>query len=110
MTSVRVAHDLGLRVAGTLARPIDPYSLHAMLLSNPVRRRTDQRPATGYPSAQELDNALRNREIYTEYQPKSNLVTGEIVGVEALARWHSPTRGLIPPERFVPVAEQSDLI
>ncbi len=110
LTSIRVAHELGLRIAGTLARPVDPYSLHAMMLSNPVRRRTDQRPVTGYPSAQELDHALRDGEIHTEYQPKSDLVTGEIVGVEALARWHSPTLGLIPPERFVPVAEQSDLI
>jgi EAL domain-containing protein (putative c-di-GMP-specific phosphodiesterase class I)/CheY-like chemotaxis protein len=106
----RLARDLGLRVTGTLARPIDPYRLHALLLANPVRIRADQRLATPYPAAQDLDRALREGEIHTEYQPKTDLTTGAIVGVEALARWRSPTLGLIPPDRFVPVAEESDLI
>ena len=106
----RVARDLGLRVAGTLAKPIDPYSLHALLRSNPIRRNMDQRVVTGAPTAEELDRALRGNEIHTEYQPKTDLQTGEIVGFEALARWQSPTRGLIPPEQFIPVAEESGLI
>ena len=106
----RVARDLGLRVAGTLAKPIDPYSLHALLLSNPVRPSADKRRVTGIPTAEEFGLALSNNEIHTEYQPKTNLVTGEIVGFEALARWQSPARGIIAPEQFIPVAEQSDLI
>jgi EAL domain-containing protein (putative c-di-GMP-specific phosphodiesterase class I)/ActR/RegA family two-component response regulator len=105
-----VARELGLRVAGTLARPVDPYSLHGLLLANPVRKRGEQRRGAGLPSAEDLDRALRGDEIHTEYQPKTDLVTGEIVGVEALARWHSPTLGLISPDQFVPIAEQSDLI
>ena len=108
--ALQLARDLGLRIAGTLARPIDPYSLHALLLSNPSRPRADRRSAMMYPSAQDLDRALREGEIHTEYQPKTDLLTGQIVGVEALARWHSPTLGLIPPDQFVPVAEQSGLI
>ena len=106
----RIARDLGLRVAGTLAKPIDPYSLHALLLSNPTRMRVDARRVTGSPTAEEFELALRNDEIHTEYQPKTDLMTGEVVGVEALARWRSPTRGMVSPEQFVPVAEQSDLI
>lgn len=108
--SPRTARDLGLRVAGTLCRPIDPYRLHALLLSNPLRPRTDKALAASYPNAQDLDQALRDDEIHTEYQPKTDLVTGEIVGVEALARWHSPTLGVIGPNLFVPIAEQSNLI
>jgi EAL domain-containing protein (putative c-di-GMP-specific phosphodiesterase class I) len=108
--SLQSARDFGLRVSGALARPIDPYRLHALLLSNPPTARADKRLATSYPTAQELDQALRDGEIHTEYQPKTNLVTGEIVGVEALARWHSPTLGIISPDQFVPVAEQSGLI
>lgn len=104
------ARDLGLRVAGTLSRPIDPYRLHALLLSNPLRPRTDKGAAVSYPNAQDLDQALRDDEIHTEYQPKTDLITGEIVGVEALARWHSPTLGVIGPNHFVPIAEQSNLI
>jgi EAL domain-containing protein (putative c-di-GMP-specific phosphodiesterase class I)/ActR/RegA family two-component response regulator len=106
----RVARDLGLRVAGTLAKPVDPYSLHALLLSNPSRPNPDSRDTGGYPTAAELELALNNDEIHTEYQPKTDLLTGELVGFEALARWQSPTRGLIPPEQFIPIAEQSDQI
>ena len=108
--AARVARELGLRVAGILAKPIDPYSLHALLLANPVRKRGDARRTGGNPSAQDLNRALRGDEIHTEYQPKTDLSTGEIVGVEALARWYSPSFGLITPDQFVPVAEQSDLI
>jgi EAL domain-containing protein (putative c-di-GMP-specific phosphodiesterase class I)/AmiR/NasT family two-component response regulator len=108
--SLQSARDFGLRVAGTLTRPIDPYRLHALLLSNPPSPRLEKRLATSYPTAQELDQALRDGELHTEYQPKTDLATGEIVGVEALARWHSPTLGVIPPDQFVAVAEQSDLI
>jgi EAL domain-containing protein (putative c-di-GMP-specific phosphodiesterase class I) len=44
------------------------------------------------------------------YQPKVNLDTGEITGVEALIRWQQPDRGLVPPSRFVPIAEDCGLI
>ena len=108
--SLQSARDFGLRIAGTLPVPIDPYRLHALLLSNPRSPRLEKRLANSYPTAQELDQALRDGEIHTEYQPKTDLATGEIVGVEALARWHSPTLGVIPPGQFVSVAEQSDLI
>jgi EAL domain-containing protein (putative c-di-GMP-specific phosphodiesterase class I) len=108
--SMQSARDFGLRIAGILPRPIDPYRLHALLLSNPQSPRSEKRLATSYPTAQELDQALRDGELHTEYQPKTDLANGEIVGVEALARWHSPTLGVIPPDQFVRVAEQSDLI
>jgi EAL domain-containing protein (putative c-di-GMP-specific phosphodiesterase class I) len=80
------------------------------LLSNPARPRGNRRIAARFPTAADLDQALRHNEIHTEYQPKTDLITGEIVGVEALARWRSPTFGTVPPDQFVPVAEQSDLI
>ena len=106
----RIASDLGLRVAGTLAKPIDPYSLHALLLANPTHVSPAVRSNLGSPTSEELTQALLDNEIHTEYQPKTNLLTGEVVGVEALARWASPARGMILPEQFIAVAEQSDLI
>jgi len=54
--------------------------------------------------------ALERNEFTLVYQPKIDLATGEISGVEALLRWNHPERGLIQPLKFVPIAEESGLI
>jgi diguanylate cyclase (GGDEF)-like protein/PAS domain S-box-containing protein len=58
----------------------------------------------------ELRQALHRGEFRVHYQPEVDLATGEIVGVEALARWTSPARGPVPPSQFIPVAEATGLI
>ena len=57
-----------------------------------------------------LRHALSRNEFTLHYQPKIDLKTGEIAGVEALLRWRHPTRGLISPLQFVPIAEETGLI
>ena len=57
-----------------------------------------------------LRRALTRREFVLHYQPKINLETEAITGVEALIRWRHPERGLIPPALFVPIAEDCGLI
>jgi diguanylate cyclase len=57
-----------------------------------------------------LRHALSRNEFRLHYQPKIDLVTGEITGVEALLRWQHPTRGMIQPLQFVSIAEESGLI
>ncbi len=57
-----------------------------------------------------LHQAIRDKELYLEYQPKINLLTNEVVGVEALVRWSSPEFGMVMPNHFIPMAERSDLI
>ena len=57
-----------------------------------------------------LRGALDQEEFVLHYQPKVNLDTGEITGVEALIRWPQPDRSLMPPVQFVPVAEDCGLI
>jgi diguanylate cyclase (GGDEF)-like protein/PAS domain S-box-containing protein len=54
--------------------------------------------------------ALERQEFLLHYQPKVNLITGEITGVEALIRWQRTDRRLVPPSEFVPIAEDCGLI
>ncbi len=62
----------------------------------------------------EMENDMRrgfgSGEFSVHYQGKRDLVTGSIVGAEALMRWTHPTRGAIPPETFIPVAEETGMI
>ena len=57
-----------------------------------------------------LRDALEHNQFLLHYQPKINLATGNISGVEALVRWLHPTLGLIPPLEFLPIAEDCGLI
>jgi EAL domain-containing protein (putative c-di-GMP-specific phosphodiesterase class I) len=58
----------------------------------------------------ELRSALDNRELELHYQPKADLRTGDVVGVEALLRWRHAERGMVPPDEFIPLAEQTGLM
>jgi diguanylate cyclase (GGDEF)-like protein len=58
----------------------------------------------------ELRNALARNELVLHYQPVVALDTSETVGFEALLRWNHPTRGLVPPLDFIPMAEDTGLI
>lgn len=57
-----------------------------------------------------LRQAVEKGELFLEYQPQADLVSGEVFGVEALVRWNSPRFGLVRPDRFIAMAEETGLI
>lgn len=57
-----------------------------------------------------LEEALKYKDFLLYYQPQINIQTGKVLGMEALVRWNHPRLGLIPPHKFIPLAEQTELI
>jgi diguanylate cyclase (GGDEF)-like protein len=71
---------------------------------------TDPHDVTELALLAELRRAIEADELVLHYQPKARLRTGDIVGVEALVRWQHPTRGLLGPDAFIPLAENTGLM
>jgi len=78
------------------------YHFFDVLSNQVITRKEKQR--------QRLELALKQDEFYLVYQPKVNMRTGEIYGFEALIRWDNPQEGIIPPDRFIPLCEENNLI
>jgi PAS domain S-box-containing protein/diguanylate cyclase (GGDEF)-like protein len=72
--------------------------------------RTDANIKSRVRLAQELRQAVKSEDFVLYYQPKVELVSGTIIGAEALIRWRHPLFGLQPPNRFIPAAEETGLI
>jgi len=73
-------------------------------------RQLDQNTPERLALMQELGAGIRDGQLVLHYQPKVELSTGHIVGVEALVRWQHPQRGLLPPSLFLPFAELGNTI
>jgi len=58
----------------------------------------------------DLRRALANGQLEVYYQPKIHTIIGQMIGAEALLRWHHPTRGMVPPDKFIGIAEDTGLI
>lgn len=101
-TARRIGEGNGLRVVGALPKPIQMRELRALLDSH-------REPETDE-WANEIRVALEQEQLTIHYQPKVDAGHGHVVGFEALTRWLHPQRGLIGPDRFIPLAESTGLI
>jgi len=108
----RVASEHGLRISGVLPKPFTPTALRTLIMDGAA-----DEPAVAPSKAKpfvvtedELRRAIDMRQLELFYQPKIVCATGELAGFESLVRWRHPTQGIIPPDRFVGLAERSDLI
>lgn len=99
----------GLAVLGRLGKPVSPEDLWAAMSAEPNAGANDAAGATPL-DADTLQRALEAREFKCEFQPKVRLAGGEIVGVEALARWRRDGGTPAPPARFVPAMVRAGMI
>ncbi len=115
--AARSASEHGLRIAGILAKPFSPPRLRELLSDTPD---TDPEylvengePLAGRNqelNAEALQLGIERNEFFLVYQPKVDCNTSLISGFEALMRWQHPSRGVVRPERFIPLAERHGLI
>lgn len=103
---------LGLDLLGDVGKP-----LHAQVLADLLNRFVSgssigecPSSAVAMASEESVRRALEAGQLHAWYQPKFNLRSGEICGVEVLCRWLHPTRGIIAPALFVPVLERCGLL
>jgi len=101
----RLGNTHGLRMLGYLQKPISVAALEEMLGKAGARPKTATEP--------ELAAAIKSDQLILHYQPKIDLKSehaGSIVACEALIRWLHPEHGLLQPDAFIPLAEETGLI
>ncbi|MBO6638147.1 MAG: EAL domain-containing response regulator [Roseitalea sp.] len=119
-TSERLGRSLGLTMHPPLQKPIDVVALEnalttcrSVVAEQQVRDAHPARPPLEPVTVVELADAIENGQLEPFFQPKVDLLSGmdfPIIGAEALVRWNHPQRGLVPPDAFIPLAEENGLI
>jgi len=109
----QLARARSLNVIASFTKPIAIERLQGFLkkiVLNVSQSKNTRPDSDVIPSVEELQRAITLRELILHYQPKIDICTGELTGVEALVRWQHPERGLIYPDLFISLAEENGLI
>jgi predicted signal transduction protein with EAL and GGDEF domain len=118
-SSRRVAIERGLTINGVLSKPFRHDALKNVLAATVAMGGADFGTATPMSvsslgglvvSAEVIEEALDQDQFVLHYQPKIDLATGNVAGVEALLRWQHPLLGLVMPDRVIPGVEKIGLI
>lgn len=107
MYSAKRAGIGGVQIYSSDMTLVDRAELRTSLADNGRRRRT---PVAGIQLLGQLRRAIEDDQLTLVYQPKISLLTGGIVGVEALIRWPHPELGLLTPNQFLPLVRQNGLM
>lgn len=113
---ISLAETLGrthrLNIVAALSKPLRPKELETVLsrMQRPVASDRALAAAADRIGESELAEAIEAGAIVPYYQPKISAFTGHVSGVEALARWHHETRGIVAPGAFIDLAERTGLI
>lgn len=106
-----LARARGLRLLGSVQKPVRVDDLRKLLTQIAAPRlAATSKSAVPEVTVQELRAAIQAGEMDVYVQPQVDARSRALAGVEALARWRSPSRGLVAPDRFIPLAEQNGLI
>jgi EAL domain-containing protein (putative c-di-GMP-specific phosphodiesterase class I)/FixJ family two-component response regulator len=102
---------VGLHVVAALKKPLEIGTLREALGNvKRVKQRLPKQTKKLPIEASALRAGIDAGEILVHYQPKVDIVTGDVRGLEALARWQHPALGLVPPDEFIEVAEKNNFI
>ena len=102
------AHDV--EMLGILSKPVEREALHQLLSAQAARRVVLPFAPRRVFAPEELRKAIAGGQLINHYQPKVELSSGRVVGVEALVRWQHPQAGLVSPDQFIGIAEEHGLI
>ena len=106
----RLARCHGLHVLGALFKPVSATQLRELLAATDASVPAPALAQRKAYAAGDLAEAIAQGQLLNHYQPKVAVATGAVIGVESLVRWQHPTDGLVGPDRFIPLAEESGLI
>lgn len=109
-TAEKLVQAHKIPMLGYLHKPVDPDKLSEILQKWTESIAASPLPASKAYSAADIQSAITHQELVNYYQPKVSVVSGEVIGVETLVRWHHPQDGVIAPNRFIQVAEANNLI
>jgi EAL domain-containing protein (putative c-di-GMP-specific phosphodiesterase class I)/FixJ family two-component response regulator len=106
----RLAQAHSMQVLAALPKPVDLEMLRRVLEANAKRNARDPAADGLKIGADDIARAIEEHQFVNHYQPKVDLASGALVGVESLVRWRHPEAGLIYPDRFIGLAEEHRLI
>jgi EAL domain-containing protein (putative c-di-GMP-specific phosphodiesterase class I) len=100
-TATRLGRARGLKISGVLQKPVQVEALRKFLAQFQVAKAL---------LTADLAGAIATNQLFLDYQLKLDCRAARMTGAEALVRWRHPTLGIVPPDQFIPLAEETDLI